>query len=149
MCGDTRTYGAAESIIWPQEMIGASRPMPKKLNVASAPTNPPKAIVATTITGVSELGSTCRRKMCASLAPSARAATTNSASRTWITDARMMRVMPVQPSTVNASTTAVNCAALSPSRGKAVSSRIAPSSTGIAKNTSVTRLMTVSHQPPW
>ena len=58
----------------PQETTGGCSPMPRKVRVASAPMYAPSVIVATTMTGASELGMMCRRMMRGPLAPIARAA---------------------------------------------------------------------------
>ena len=123
----------------PHETVSGGSPMPRKDRLASVTMKIPSEIVATTMTGARALGRMCRTRIRRSVAPSARAASTKSASLTEITAPRMMRAIWVQPSTTSARTTVATLRA-----SKACRKTMAPSRSGMAKKTSVRRDSTES-----
>src|SRR5438034_541764 len=75
-----------------QSAVGGCVPRPRNDRPAVARILAPTSRLNATMTGDSKCGSTCRPRMTASLAPSARAASTNSRSRSESTTPRTRRV---------------------------------------------------------
>jgi len=99
--------------------------------------------VATTMIGVSALGSTWRRRRRSDRLPRARAPLTNSRSRMESTSARTIRANCTQRVTA---ITRITLRRLGPS---AKTTPMASRMYGMARNTSATRMTTASVRPPW
>src|SRR2546422_5420379 len=101
--GNSEVHGAVPSwslpsaIMFPQLGTGDGTPMPRNDRLASSSMTLPMPSAADTISGAATLGRTWRRMMRAGRAPSARAAATNSRSRSDRTSARTRRLVPNHP----------------------------------------------------
>src|SRR5581483_10871507 len=142
----------AELIIAPQDGVGSFTPTPRKESPASNRMFAGISRVAYTRIGASRLGSSSRTMIRPGRAPSERAAATNSRSRSAMVWPRTIRPMYGQEkkpmtttSTPNRSPLPVSPNALS---GSTPMMAMAKSSSGKARKTSMTRLMTASIQPP-
>src|SRR4029079_5747802 len=142
-CGADRSEVCALLMSPPQETVDGGSPMPRKDSVASSTMNRPREMVATTMTGAMALGRMCRVRIRMSLAPRALAAVTKSDSFTEMTDPRMMRDIWGQPRSMMAATTVQMLR-----KGKACRKTMAPSRSGMAKNTSTSRDSNESTLPP-
>src|SRR5438105_984680 len=91
-CGLRITNCRPVASMLPQSAVGGCVPRPRNDRPAVARILAPTSRLNATMTGDSKCGSTCRPRMTASLAPSARAASTNSRSRSESTTPRTRRV---------------------------------------------------------
>ena len=85
------------SMILPSDVSGGFTPRPKNDSAASASTAPPTANVAFTMMGPKVLGKMCRKIMRGAEAPTERAASTNSFSRSDKNSPRITRAIPIHP----------------------------------------------------
>src|SRR5439155_3684761 len=95
--GATAILGQPSAIMFPQLGAGEGTPMPRNDSPASSSITLPIPSAADTMIGAAALGNTWRKITRAGSAPSARAAATNSRSRTLNTSARTSRLVPNHP----------------------------------------------------
>ena len=128
--------------ISPQLGDGGKMPNPRKLSEASVRIAPATLRVPATRSGENEFGKICLSMIRRSDAPEQRAAVTYSFSRTARIWARSNRVLPVQPSTPIAITM------LRRPGPSTETSAMMMIRSGIHMITSVTRMITLSTNPP-
>src|SRR5258706_455526 len=103
MAGNSTAHGFAEKSgspslsIWPQDGVGGMMPTPRNDSVASPRIAPGTANAAVTMRGASAFGSRCFAMILLGLAPTDRAASTNSRSLSASTCPRVSRATPTQP----------------------------------------------------
>ena len=136
----------------PQVGTSGGKPRPRKLSVLSAMMAAAMSMVPATITGPRLLGRMWRSTCRGTLAPSARAASTNSFSRRLKNCARTSRATGIQRKPPITSTIRMKMPASSPkaafsgSRNRKISSS-SSGSCGRLRNRSVSHISTTSTQP--
>ena len=132
----------------PQLIAGERRPIPRKLSAVSPRIMPGIASVAEAMMWLRKDGIRWRNMTRGPRAPSMRAASTKSSSRSDSSLPRTTRAMPVQPVRERMTVIRKNVRVCGQSCGIAALSAIHNGSDGIAMRTSMMRWITMSARPP-